>query len=263
MFHLDPTDNNRWRLSVLIETPPGVRTITLEPGRWDRAHRTTPRLAMPYTIFAFHLTSTNQGRSWTFTDYDCFHSKATLSGDPDQSVIPAMLPNIYANGKICFGNTAPNLRANAGLADRLNAIVNEFYLTSFTDHAVRGGFIPWHGQRTYTRWVRETNANPRCWEDWPEFEDTDTTVGHFTVQQILSEGGMTPRITQITLPDGIPDLAFTPTFGRAHEWFAGLNGTQRRRLVTAIDMWRTENELDPATDDTVAPAPAEDDEDEE
>lgn len=235
LFHLDPTDQNMWRMVTVVETPPLVRTLNLEAGRWGRGRDALhPRVAIPYTEFVFFLQSVDQGANWSIVDYGIYHSPEPLSGNPHQKLLPALLPNVYSDGRICFGNTAPRLPTDAHINNRINAIVNEFYLTDFTDHRVRDYFIPWQTTTTpsYATWVANTAENPRCWMNWPEWQDTDIHHTRFTVQDVISRRGPA-RTTPIDLPDGIPDLAFNATFGRAEEWFRALTRTQQLRHVTA------------------------------
>ena len=235
IFHLDPTNNNEWRLVVVVELDPAVRTLSLATGRWGRTREAThPRVAIPYTQFVFYLRSTDHGRNWAILDYAIFHSPEPVSNNTRQKFLPALLPNVYADARICFGNTAPRMPEGAQIHTRMNAIVNEFYLSDFTDHRVRDYFIPWQTTTTpsYGIWVARTTENPRCWLDWPEFQDTDTYHTRYTLEEILARRGPA-RTEPINLPDGIPDLAFNATFGRAEEWFRALNRTQQDRLITA------------------------------
>lgn len=238
---LDPTDHKSWKLSVLIELPPKVRTLTMADADWGRTANDglAHKVSLPYTIFGFYLTSDDQGKNWQFEDYSCYFSKTTLKTGKEL-MIPALLPNVFENGRICFGNTAPALDRGASLADRLNAIVNEWYLSRFTDIGhTRANYLPYGaGRRNYARWVAETEANPRCWENWVEFDPGDKTQEHVTPEKALLRKD-TERITPVVLANGIPELPHTVTFGRAEEWLRGLTDVQRGRLERAFERIRT------------------------
>ena len=228
-IHYDEQDPNDKKMEVLIELPPKVRTIPL--ARTGVNHH--PTIALPWTIFHFamqtHAEGT-RGTDWIFNYYRCFFAKES-GQNLDQYVIPALLPNVFESGEICFGNTVHGQPATLGA--RINQIVNEWYLSNFNNVGhVRPHYLPW-GERTFDRWEKETETNPNCWQNWPEWDLTDTTQEHLRLRDIFAPNADFKG--PIILPDGIPDIPVAPTFGMAEEWLRALEPHQRWRLRVALE----------------------------
>lgn len=236
IVHFDPRDTANMKLDIVMELPPSVRTINVNR---HEAHR----IALPWTIFYFRARARDGNPNtlnWTFDEWACFHSQTQITS-PTQVVIPAMLPNVFSDGRICFGTTGVD--ANQPLHDRLDEIVNTWYITNFNNIGhVRPGYMPWGGAGgDYAKWVEETDRNPNCWRDWPEW-DPATPEGaaqtHKTITEYM-EAEM-ERVTPIRLDGAIPDLPLALTFGRSEEWLRGITANQRIRLRTAIELLRTD-----------------------
>lgn len=226
-IHYDEQDPTNRKIELLIQLPPKVRTLPLAR---QAVH---PKVAIPWTIFHFSLhafTDNPTGADWVFDYYRCFFARQ--SGQHlDQTIIPALLPNVFESGEICFGTTAAHAAATIG--ERINQIVNDWYLSNFNNIGhTRRNYLPWHSH-DFSRWVEETERNPRCWEDWPEWNADDNTQQKFVLRDIFA-----PDIdvkATLVLPDGIPDIPVTPTFGTAEDWLRQLRPDQRYRLRVGLD----------------------------
>lgn len=230
IVRFDPRDPTNMRLDMFMELPPGVRTIQV--NRHEQV-----RIALPWTVFYFRITANDgnpQTQNWAFNEWACFHSKDQLVS-LDQKLIPAMLPNVFGDGRICYGTTAVD--ANQPLHDRLDELVNSWYISNFNNIGhVRGSYMPWGSAGgDYTKWVDETNRSASCWRTWPEWDET-TPEGanqqHLTPLEIIDVE--MERTTPIRLEGAIPDLPLALTFGRADEWLRGLTNNQRLRLHNAL-----------------------------
>jgi hypothetical protein len=228
----DESDPTNKRLEILVTLDPGVRTLDFDVHIEDLP----PRLAFPYTVFYFGMSTAVErpdGANWKLDSQRIYFARERITS-LDQWVIPAVMPNVYKDGKICYGNTG--VTTAQPLADRLDELVNNWYLTGFTNHEVVRPYLwPWKSH-SYKKWATKTATNPNCWQDFPEW-DRDNANGvetrHVQLKDIFGHGA--PTNEQIVLPDGIPPLNFTPTFGRAEQWvMEELDATQRQRLLVAL-----------------------------
>lgn len=246
LVHWDPSNPGDQQLTVFTEMPPAVRTITMQDdaGRG----RGTYRIALPYTVFRFSLSTSDPDiNRWSWNDYSCFFAKEPLRSTEDL-LMPALLPNVFADGRICFGTTGVT---NEGtLAERIDGVMNAWYLSNFNNNGhVRTQYLPW-GSTNFTRWVTETADNPLCWRSFPEFEPGTPEYGqqeHTPVKHMLTRIGAT-RTTPLRVTGSIPELAVVPTFGAAEDWLRGLTETQRTRLRVAMDNLATPEAPDAAAD---------------
>ena len=226
------------RMAVLIEMRPQIRVLHDKPGYG--ADVRDYRVALPYTFFYFTMQRITGVETWDLAEQCAFHSRHQYSG-LDMPLIPALLPNVYSDGRICFGNTGNN--PQQPLHERIDEIVNGFYQSNFdSSHHIRDHAYPFGGQ-SFKRWVTKTEANPNCWQEFPEWDPTsDKGMNHqqVTVREVLATR-FPPRTDAIALNDAIPELYFAPTFGRAEEWALGLNNTQRFRLLRALENIQAED----------------------
>lgn len=221
----DPTDLTNQRLMLLLEVQPQIIHMTLRG--------VTRELSIPWTRFVFYAKTNNaHSNAWTLNDYRVFWAKSRYSDPALTDMIPALVPNVYGDGRICFGNTG--VRADMTLADRLDQTVNEFYVSNFNhDLSIR---YPndWTG---YTNWVRMTRADPTAWINWPDFDNNNHNNQHFSWTNI-NERFMNEedrRDTVVINADPIPPLALGATFGRIADWIRDLTDDQRHRLLLATN----------------------------
>jgi len=222
---------------VLVEMAPRVRTLPI--GRRDAELH--PTVALPYTIFHFRLhTGAEATRidSWAFDIYHAYHARESAD-NLDQEVVAAMLPNVFAEGNICFGDTA-RPPATRSMAKRINQIVNDFYISDFspTGHH-RPHHLPW-GSNDFTRWVEESRNNRQCWQNWPEWDNTTEEYRrqrHYILRDRFATGF---EKVEIIPEDGIPELPMRMTFGQANEWLQTLENHQRSRLLQEMQVLQTE-----------------------
>ena len=220
--YYDPTNNNNQLMAVLLEVEPQVIHMNFN----SRIHD----LAIPWTRFIFFCS--NRGGSpttWRMDDYRLFWSNVKYHNADAQDMIPALLPNIYSDGRICFGSTGVN--ADASIADRLDRTVNEFYATEFNrDLSIH---YP-RAYRGYTAWKNATRDNPMCWTAWDDFAP-ESGWSHYSWNMTCGawSAGSINRTDPVVGADGIPELALGATFGRINQWIAALPAAQQARLRVA------------------------------
>lgn len=239
--HWNPVDPTHQYLEVIVEVEPKVRTLTMQADAWRRAGadgNKTHRVSLPYTLFHFKMqTNDPTGNKWRFDDYRCFFAPEPFT-NLDHEVIPALLPNVFEDGRICFGDTGTD--AEQTIANRINAIVNEWYVSNFNNIGhTREHYLPWNSP-DFDKWVRESALNQFCWKHFPEFDITTPEAANhrrYKVKDLFKQE--LTRTTVQRLEGSIPELPIALTFGRAEEWLQSLNATQRDRLRTAFTMIET------------------------
>ncbi len=230
--HVDESDQTSKKLYVLSEIPAGIKNISKNLG--DRGARRY-RLAMPWTYIWFACSTTDniiRGASWAITDYKIFHAQSRYDGINDPMIV-ARVPNVYEDGRICWGATG--VSPNMSLANRIDQLTNEWYLSRFNTDLDGSVPLP-YDEGNYRRWVQETRDNPNCWVSWPEW--TNPTVTKYTVAGLLANAGQTPRMQEIILADSIPEIPIRLTFGSWEEWWRRLPAEERRRSIISMENMR-------------------------
>ena len=255
MFHPRSAIYTHWnesnpankQVKYLLELPPGIRSIIKSGYRY--------RIALPWTYFVFSFTTAsdvNYGPNWQIIDYFVFHARDRVR-DMESRLWSAFLPNVYEDGRICFGSTSPPI--DQPLADRVDQYVNDWYQTQFNNdvHGSRLHPLPYGGRlpNGWNLWVTATTERgASSYLDWPEWNQTQEEDGapSFTVAQAL---GIIPdpntrhayhmpivpnRPAIATVADAIPPIQFPMTFGRSEEWLRTLEPTQRHRLHQALNL---------------------------
>lgn len=224
-MYWDNTDLSNQVFVVLIEQQPQLMRMD-----FDNQVR---ELSLPFSRFFFAATTTDPTNTlaWHLSNYKVFWSNRQYDDPNTRDMIPALLPNVYRDGRICFGSTGAD--AEQSLANRLTQTVNEFYISRFNrDLAIRRP----NGARTYREWVRMTETNPTGWMDW---QDWDAGLGW---HDFRSFNDLT-RDARITMNDRFaPMLAAEPiepvplgaSFGRLNEWVNALDNSQRDRLLQTM-----------------------------
>lgn len=212
-------------LQFLTEVPPAVRRLEYFDANGP--------VAMPWTIFHFIVNTRAEnprGEHWDLSDVRIFWAQEQIT-DLDLQVIPAMVPNVYENGEICFGDTGTN--PFQPLPDRIDQLINDFYLTSFNnDLELR---FPWG---SIEEWVEKSAEDRNCWKNFPEWDLNNGNVEHYQLKDLFTVP--LDRSAPRTLGNDIPPLTFLPTFGRTREWLDGLTNAQRLRLRAEIEAMVTE-----------------------
>jgi hypothetical protein len=235
----DPTDLQNQKMAVLIEQEPQIIGLRF----FDDIHT----VSLPYMRFFFNCITSDITNNimWQLSDYRCFMAEHQYRNDEEEDMIAALLPNIYQDGRICFGSTAPD--ANQTIGDRLTQIVNEFWLSGFNnDLTIRRP----NNARGWTQWERMTETDPTGWTNWRDWEPG--AHGRFSFRNLASNVGMTSRSDEVIVPDAIPPLPLGASFGRVEEWIQSLNNGQRARLIqttTALAGIQPEDFVAPATTD--------------
>jgi hypothetical protein len=239
----DETDLNRKKLVILIEREPQIINLNMAGA--------IHRLSIPWTRFFFHAsTRSTLGNEWVLDDYRLYWSNKRFANSTANDMLPALLPNIYEDARICFGSTGAN--AQQSIADRLDQIVNEFYTTTFNgDLTIRRP----NGWRGWANWERMTTTNPMGWLTWTDW--TTRPMASWADLCGNAAAGSTTRNDPMVAADGIPDIPLGATFGRINEWFAGMDTPTRHRLLIAARAFTEDADTIVTTDDET------DDEDED
>lgn len=215
----------------LCELPPGIRSIVKLGRRY--------RLAMPWTYFIFSFrTSGNvtSGGNWSMEDHRVFHAPERVN-DYQSRLWSAFLPNVYDNANICFGSTG--VPTDQSLQNRVDQLVNEWYLTEFNNDVIGGrshplpfnAAFPTPGFRPWVDATAEHGA--AAWRDFPEWNAAPGTIASWTVAEALQQPDMTRTLPTIT--ERIPELTMPATFGRTEQWLReSLTPLQRGRLRIAM-----------------------------
>lgn len=229
-------------LEVLLELPPATRGIRFRGNQGTATHQ----VMLPWTYFRF-IASTGRAddRGWELGTYQAFWSKTRINNLATARLLVAKLPNVYEDGRICFGSTAAD--STLPLGDRLDTIVNGFYVSDFNrDLTIRrpGGY------RNFAAWVAATNRNPNGWVDWEDWTEARLATDILSTSMVDAP--------QIVLQGTIPTYVNGLTFGAAEDWLRRLDPNDRIRLRSALANIEVET---PEAMTAVAEATALDDED--
>lgn len=243
----DTTDITRKKLLVLIEREPQIINLNMTGD--------IHRISIPWTRFFFYASTRDSSptASWSLEDYRIYWSNKKYSNPTEADMITALLPNVYDDARICFGSTGAD--AYQPLADRLDQIINEFYVSTFnhdlTIHRPNG----WRGWRA---WERMTETNPMGWLTWPDWDQRPKVSWESLCARWQQDPSQ--RFAYMASADPIPEVPLGATFGRINEWLTEMDPTLRRRLMIAI----SSAELpEPAVADGGATDDETDDEDED
>lgn len=252
--HWDESDPQNKRVKFLCELPPAVRSIVKSDRRY--------RIALPWTYFVFSFSTAGDvsvGANWQIIDYFVFHTRDRVR-NLDSRLWTAFLPNVYEDGRICFGSTG--VRTDQPLADRVDEMVNNWYLTQFNNdvHGTRHHPLPYGGRlpNGWALWVNATTeGGASSYLNWPEWNQTngEDGVSSFTVREALGivEANVRTgnrladhirispeRVLNPSVTDAIPPIIAPMTFGRSEEWLRTLTPVQRHRLNVALQTIITE-----------------------
>src|SRR6187431_1270427 len=226
--HYDGTAGGVKRFFILSEIPAAIRSIEKNIGNSARRYR----LAFPHTYIWF-VAETAEDKvdraSCAINEYRCFHARDRYNGI-DTEMVVAFVPNIYGDGRICWGATGVD--PGMTLADRIDKLTNEWYLSRFNTDLDGYTHYP-RGAANFRDWVIETReGGASIYRNWPEW--TDPNVTKYTVRRLLEEHGVTPTLTNIVLPNEIPAVETNMTFGRWDEWWTSLDPQQRTRAQISL-----------------------------
>ena len=224
----DPTDLSTQKLVMLVEREP----MTISMDLSGAAHNPM-RLSIPWTRFMFYATTNNpqNNANWTLYDYRMMWSRSRFQSETLKDMTPALVPNIYEDGRICFGSTGVD--ATMSLADRIDSTVNGFYLTRFNrDLGIR---YP-NGWNGYTNWRRMTEENPTGWTEWPDLNPVGSVRHMYSWEDVCQSFNVVPDRNAVPTiaADGIPPLALGATFGRIQDWLGTLSPRQRLIMQSSL-----------------------------
>jgi hypothetical protein len=231
MFHPSTARFTYWdesnvtkRVRFLCELPPAIRYIRKLNRKF--------RLAMPWTYFVLSYETVGDpfGIDWTPEDHRIFHSPTKVTS-MNNRLWTAFLPNVYNDGRICFGTTG--VPTHQPLADRVDQLVSQWYLTEFNNDVIgtRNHPLPFNGRHPYgyRLWVEATAEHGLdAMTRFPEWQVTNgNDVNSFLVSELLAAPGL--RTDPITVTGGIPEIPFPATWGRLAQTLTGHSFTNQNR----------------------------------
>jgi len=231
----DQTDLTNQKLLVLIEMQPQIINMDFSA---QYGESTIHRLSIPWTRFFFYATTTDPTNTmaWRLNDYRVFWAKRQYNDPTERDMIRALLPNVYGDGRICFGSTAANM--DQSLAQRLDQTVNEFYVSRFNRDLTI--YRP-NGARTWRTWERMTEKDPTGWMEWDDLDPVKGGHQFYSFDSLATEQrvGMTSRFSPMVAAEPIPEVPIGATFGRLQQWLNDMGDTpeansQRDRLLQAM-----------------------------
>jgi len=176
-------------------------------------------------------------------DYRVFWSKNRYNDPNATDCIRALLPNVYNDGRICFGSTGAD--ANQSIANRLDQTVNEFFSSEFNNDLGVAYPNEWRG---YRAWVAATAKDPMGWMSWPDLGPDQTNWTKYSWNSIIGEWNTVPtRDIPVAVPDPIPPLALNASFGRIEQWLDSLTPAQRIRIDRALELRPADVAVEPET----------------
>lgn len=211
------------KMFALCEISPGIRTIRKNMS--DGTARSY-RLAFPWTYFWFQISGVNLTDSDIpyIDDYRIYFARERYS-DINTPMIPALLPNVYSDGRICWGSTG--VSSSLSMSDQLDGLVNGWYSSRFNSDLDGNRPYP-YGENSFRRWVEESARSATCWEMWPEWNQEVTKV-----KDLLEEAGTSYRPAVVRLANTIPEIRTPASFGRWEDWWQEIPIVERRRALIA------------------------------
>lgn len=242
MTYWDESNPAAKKVLFLCESAPGLRAIVKGGRRY--------RLSMPWTYFMFGFETagpiTGPGSQWMMRDHRVFHTNQRVAHLNDR-VWTAFLPNVYENGDICFGSTGAEM--NQPLSDRVDTLVNTWYMTEFNNDVIGGrahplpfnARFPSPGFRPWVDATAEHGAS--AWTTFPEWNETNNaSIPSFTIEDLLRNAGYQSRVAPRTFTDAIPPIPTPATFGRVEEWLNNdLTPLQRLQVARGLTNITNEN----------------------
>lgn len=225
-------------VAFLIEQPPTVRTISWPTNRTKHKPYT---LAIPWVYFVMVAQRENPedvNSKLVMSSWAVYCTKKRFEGLEDE-FWPLPINNVYQDGRICFGTAAADPGQNIG--DHIDALIINFWNANFNYDV--WPHLP--GFADYREWQKATQDDPTCWLKWPWNDRAKWDTRTYKVAALLkiAEDRLSPAI----LPNAIPDLPMSPTFGRAAEWVSTLSEANKRLLLAALRNTTTPDDED--TDD--------------
>lgn len=219
-FVWDTEDLNDQTMSVLIEQQPNIANLD---------HIGVHRVSLPFVRFLFvaHTSDPTRNSAWSLEDYRVFFSNRPYSEPDIADMIPATVPNVYDDGRICFGSTAAD--ANQPLHRRLAQLANEFWVSRFNNDLSLRFPNGWNG---WGEWEDMTENDPTGWAEWSDWDNA--YIPHYSWNSETNpDAEHITRFDPMVSADGIPEVPLGATWGRASEWYASL-GERERNIVRAV-----------------------------
>ena len=225
-MYWDPRAANDKRITMMMEREPQTISMSFR----SRVYR----IEIPWSRFLFVASNRADINSvdWSLEDYRVFWALNRYTNPSTEDMIPAVVPNIYRDGRICFGSTGAN--ANQPLADRIDQTINNFYASTFNSDL---GIVFPSAYDTYVQWEEATTEGKVNFREWDNFKNAGFSWNSAVTAADIDE----PRFEMVIVPDPIPPLSLGPSFGRIEEWMSTLTNFERIRLARAVTVSAEEN----------------------
>lgn len=260
LIAFDP-DNNRGRL--IVQTPPEIvgfrvhfdnvynRMPKEDRAKADRNGYYTFQLQFPWAIHYFGFIVETGRTERAKEGYGKVHHEELQgflidetgyywSDKPitsmDQFIFPAQMLNINHKGGICWGSTTGPTQT---LAERLDALVKNFYATQYNDHY---GYRCPPAYKSYSEW--EADKDPLSYLQWPMWDinanPEGITVGrrlqvYMDQSTVHAEGNIAAPPTRFTI-------------GKMMEWFKAMPDNERTRFLSAAKALSAEADVQSVLD---------------
>lgn len=197
----------------------------------DQARGREPfHVQLPYQYFAFNFNYVERGENMVnfSISYAYLFWRTEALRSVDDQLWAAATPNIDDSGSICFGTT---VNQGASFSEHIDTIINEFYVHTFNQDL--GHYTPF--DHSMSEWERASdNPDPLAWKSWAFW----TAQSPATTVKELNDYLSVPRPTSsmVLSPSfvALPELPESLTILRSQQWFEGLTGQQRSRLLIGI-----------------------------
>jgi hypothetical protein len=241
---IEPKEGLELAARLIVQTDPGPQRINHMDARASHSGSVPSenwRISVPYGLFWFEVNGnrmvTPEGEEilWTPANWGYMWSKDPYTDLDNTMVWPAMFPNCWENGRVCFGSTTT--QANLPLGQFINAAINNFWTSEFNNDLERNW--PYDNM---AEWEAATSENPDVWREWGMWENgrgmTLRDKLNLLIDRYDNRNGMRVEwrnaVPSSTLGE-IPSIRITPTWFNLTEWLDDLNHEDYMRLVAAIE----------------------------
>ncbi len=155
---------NKGAVSLVIEQPPTVRTISLSSGKH--------RLAMPYCLFVLNFVDSR------FSSMYCGWRKAPMKSLED-TMGPICLPNMNEGLHPCWGSTAMTLDGKT-VAEQAEEVITKYWMSSFNNDlsGYYTNFLSRNSLDGAEGWQRKTAGNS-LWILKADFSTSRSSLASF------------------------------------------------------------------------------------
>ena len=238
---IEPKQGLELAAHLIVQAPAGPQRINYIDGRARDHGYVEPRnyrLSLPWGLFWFDIDGnrmvTPEGEQilWTPKMWGYMWSKDPYTTLDDTEVWPAMFPNCWTNGRVCFGTTSTP--ANLPLGAFVDHAVNNFWTSEFNNDLDRN----WPYD-SIQKWADDTAENPEAWREWGMWSHNSTTVREklSALSERYDASGARVEWREAipsSAQGAIPAACLTPTWYNLNEWLDNLNPEDYARFARVV-----------------------------